>query len=99
MTGGGMDRRQFLKRSAVLAGAVATSQALGLDALRSAAALDSSRRTHYRSILEGPAADSGIDNVVIVMMENRSFDAYLGWLHHDHQYLDHGRSLYGGSFD
>lgn len=25
-------------------------------------------------------ADSGIDHIVVVMMENRSFDHYLGWL-------------------
>jgi phospholipase C len=27
-----------------------------------------------------PPADSGIDHIVVVMMENRSFDHYLGWL-------------------
>ncbi|MBO0843021.1 MAG: phospholipase, partial [Nocardioides sp.] len=25
-------------------------------------------------------ADSGIDHIVVLMMENRSFDHYLGWL-------------------
>src|SRR5437879_7483708 len=27
-----------------------------------------------------PPGDSGIDHIVVVMMENRSFDHYLGWL-------------------
>jgi phospholipase C len=27
-----------------------------------------------------PPAASGIDHVVVVMMENRSFDHFLGWL-------------------
>jgi phospholipase C len=27
-----------------------------------------------------PPADSGIDHIIVVMMENRSFDHYLGWL-------------------
>jgi phospholipase C len=93
-----MDRRQFLRHSAQLAGAVTASSALGWSALESAAALESQRREKFRSILELPASESGIDNVVIVMMENRSFDAYLGWLGHEARYLDAGRARYGSSF-
>jgi phospholipase C len=52
----------------------------------------------HSTILEGPAAESGIDTVVIVMMENRSFDSYLGWLARDERYLEEGRSRYGASF-
>ena len=43
------------------------------------------------SVLDGAPGDSGIDTVVICMMENRSFDSYLGWLARDESYLDHGR--------
>ncbi|HEU5149915.1 MAG TPA: alkaline phosphatase family protein [Iamia sp.] len=50
------------------------------------------------SILDGPAADSGIDHVVVVMMENRSFDHWLGWLGGDETWLEQGRSRYGGDF-
>jgi phospholipase C len=32
----------------------------------------------HRSILHGAPSDSGIDTVVVCMMENRSFDSYLG---------------------
>jgi phospholipase C len=49
-------------------------------------------------MLEGAPSDSGIDTVVIVMMENRSFDSYFGWLARDEQYVEQGRSRYGGSF-
>jgi phospholipase C len=60
-------RREFL---AGTAGAVAVAAAAGTVATASAA--------------EGTALpepkDSGIDHIVVVMMENRSFDHYLGWL-------------------
>lgn len=50
------------------------------------------------SILDLPAASSPIDTVVVMMMENRSFDHYLGWLGDDETYLEQGRSLYGRRF-
>jgi phospholipase C len=57
-------RREFLAGSA----AVATGVVLAPTGAEAAAA-------------ELPApADSGIDHIVVVMMENRSFDHYLGWL-------------------
>jgi phospholipase C len=36
--------------------------------------------------------------VVIVMMENRSFDHYFGWLANDEAYLEEGRRRYGPTF-
>ena len=56
----------------------------------------SGARAH--SVLDGPPGSSGIDTIVVCMMENRSFDSYLGWLARDQRYLDRGRSLYGGTF-
>jgi phospholipase C len=50
------------------------------------------------SLLTLPASDAPIETVVVVMMENRSFDHYLGWLADDQAYLDAGRSRYGGDF-
>ncbi|MFE3257073.1 alkaline phosphatase family protein [Nocardia sp. NPDC059229] len=50
------------------AGALAVGAALGATAPRASAAP-----------LPAPA-DSGIDHIIVVMMENRSFDHYLGWL-------------------
>ena len=61
----GLSRRQFLERMAT-AGAVALAP-LG------------HQRAHAQVVLP-PPAQSGIEHIVVVMMENRSFDHYLGWL-------------------
>jgi phospholipase C len=58
-------------RREVLAGAVGAAGAIALGAHADAAAA--------ASRLPAPA-DSGIDHIVVLMMENRSFDHYLGWL-------------------
>src|ERR1041384_4020486 len=63
-------RRSFLKQSA-LAGA-----ALGLGAAKISAAIDV-RKTPKP--MPQPNK-SGINHIVVVMMENRSFDHFLGWL-------------------
>lgn len=51
-----------------------------------------------RPLTSLPASSSPIDHVVVVMMENRSFDHWLGWLGTDHAWLDAGRSRYARSF-
>ena len=66
-----LNRRQLLTTSALVGGGVALgggSQGARLFAPAAAA-----------TTLPDPA-DSGIDHVVVVMMENRSFDHFLGWL-------------------
>jgi phospholipase C len=50
------------------------------------------------SILEFPAKESPITHVVVLMMENRSFDHFLGWLATDKKFLEHGRRAYGPRF-
>jgi phospholipase C len=50
------------------------------------------------SILNLPASEAPIDHVVILMMENRSFDHYFGWLGRDVGYLERGVRRYGPSF-
>lgn len=63
------NRRQFLTAAGMLAvGAVATA---GTAAPRASSATVSTLP---------PPADSGIDHVIVVMMENRSFDHFVGWL-------------------
>jgi phospholipase C len=69
-------RREFLTRTAAAAGIAATT----------AAALDSStilaeaaKRAARRSELPSPR-NCPIEHVVVLMMENRSFDHYFGWL-------------------
>jgi len=85
-----MRRRDFL-RSATALGAAAL---LGPGDTAALAA----RRIRGGSMLDRPAADSPIDTIVVCMMENRSFDHYLGWLGRDEQYLEAGRSRYGRRF-
>jgi phospholipase C len=98
-----VNRRDFLRLSAAAGTAVALGNACsggsgsedGSDASKSSRSAAPKR---HRSVLEGSAADSGIDTVVVAMMENRSFDSYFGWLARDEAYLEHGRSRYGRTF-
>jgi phospholipase C len=49
-------------------------------------------------MLDHPAKESPIDTIIVVMMENRSFDHYFGWLADDKKYIERGRSRYGKRF-
>jgi len=64
-----MRRRTFLAGAAAAAGAAALA---GRGRIAAAA-------TGIPATLP-PPAQSGIDHIVLVMMENRSFDHFLGWL-------------------
>jgi phospholipase C len=67
-------RRDFLGRTAALAGGASLATTLPLDSLVSAAA----RAAAKRKPLPSPA-DMPLDTFVVLMMENRSFDHYFGW--------------------
>jgi phospholipase C len=68
-------RREFLERTAVAAGLTATlGAALSPDTVVAAAA-DRQRRRRLPAPRNLP-----IDTFVVLMMENRSFDHYLGWM-------------------
>src|SRR6476620_7265456 len=86
-----MERRDFLKAGLALGGAAVLGGCRLFPIPPSPGA-----RTH--SIIDGAPGDSGIDTVVICMMENRSFDSYLGWLARDNAYLEQGRNRYGSGF-
>jgi phospholipase C len=92
-----MERREFLRRSALVAGAAAATGVVGWHATASAA-IAREQLLPTRSILDGAPSDSGIDTVVVVMMENRSFDSFLGWLADDDGYLERGHARYGAGF-
>lgn len=96
--GESMQRRSFLRLGAQLAGAAALGAPAASQLAGAAFAAERRRATQFGSVLDGLPADSGIDTVVIVMMENRSFDSYLGWLADSPSYLSAGRSRYGSSF-
>jgi phospholipase C len=70
-----IDRRSFL-RAGLGAAALGAASAAGLGASSSASA----RAGGGGSSLPANPADSGIDHIVVVMMENRSFDHYFGWV-------------------
>ena len=64
-----LDRRGFLKGSAALAGMIGVPGAFAGCAA-----------APKRAVSRGPGGAAGIDHIVVVMMENRSFDHFLGWL-------------------
>ncbi|MCJ7670620.1 MAG: hypothetical protein MUP67_01065, partial [Acidimicrobiia bacterium] len=90
-----MDRRRFLGGSLAAAGGIA----LGGSGLRN---LGPTRSTPMRPsperLLDLPAREAPIDTVVVVMLENRSFDHLLGWLARDQAYLERGRKRHGADF-
>jgi phospholipase C len=94
-----IDRRTFLGRAV---GAGTTAAAVSELRRPSGAARVARIVTHFLapsdSILDHPAAECPIDTIVIVMMENRSFDHFLGWLGDDSQYLETGRRRHGRDF-
>jgi phospholipase C len=69
-----MRRREFLGRTAALAGGAGLASTLPLDALVAAAARSQARRRPLPNPRRMP-----IDTFVVLMMENRSFDHYFGW--------------------
>ena len=96
-----MDRRQFL-RAAGLAGGAAMIGGTGLLACSDGSSASATKVPRLPlppdSMLGHAATESPIDTVVVLTMENRSFDHYLGWLSSDEQYLEEGRRRYGKSF-
>ncbi len=90
-----MDRRDFLKSGAAVAGATAIGPTLLSSSTAEAAP---GRAPSSRPITDAAPADCGIDTVVVLMMENRSFDSYFGWLREDSKYMNAGLSRYGWKF-
>jgi phospholipase C len=68
-----LTRRQLLIRGAGLAGTAGAVSLLGQSAIARAASVLATGALP-------PPAQSGIKHIVVVMMENRSFDHFLGWL-------------------
>ena len=67
-------RRDFLQRTALTAGLAGLAMTLPSETLVAEAA-KRQRRNHLPSPKNLP-----IDTFVVLMMENRSFDHYLGWM-------------------
>jgi phospholipase C len=96
-----MNRREFLRAAGLVGGAAMVG---GPGLLAGCGGSSSSTASVPRlplppdSVLAHPASECPIDTVVVLMMENRSFDHYLGWLGADHVYLDEGRRRHGRDF-
>lgn len=105
-----LDRRAFLQRTGVAAAALSLPGALA--ACSASTQPDASGGSppgpdgtappgtllRPESILDTPASQSSVDHIVVLMMENRSFDHWLGWMAADAAYLEAGRRRYGGDF-
>src|SRR5579872_2233102 len=71
----GLSRRAFVRSALSASGAVLLGSRLGHDG----GATSGTARATAMSGLPAPEA-SGVEHVIVVMMENRSFDHFLGWL-------------------
>jgi phospholipase C len=94
---GGLPRRDFLRAAGAVAGGVAFGGRNALGALRPTTRRKQAKGPQGR-LLDAQPSDCPIDTVVVLMMENRSFDHYLGWLGRDDEYLDEGRRRWGSKF-
>ena len=93
-----MDRRRFLRNATLGLGAVAVGPALSRLFGGTTAEAEASHPFLGGSMLDEPAREARIDHVVVLMMENRSFDHFLGWLASDDHFLESGRRRYGEHF-
>src|SRR5262245_15573931 len=84
-----LTRRDLLRTTAAIGAA-----SILRPALRDAEA----KRLRGGSILDHSAADAPIDTIVVLMMENRSFDHYYGFLGNDAAYLAEGERRWGNRF-
>ena len=90
-----LGRREFLLGAGLIAGATALG---GRRALAAPMRAGGAPRLTPTSVLDATASVAPFDTVVVVMMENRSFDHLLGWAGADAAYLDAGRQRYGADF-
>ncbi len=87
------NRREFLQRAGMTGGALAAAAVLPA----CHTVFPPSYKAKHNA-LDHSAKHAPFDTVVILMMENRSFDHWLGWLGADEAYHEAGRSRYGRFF-
>jgi phospholipase C len=93
-----LDRREFLRVAGLTAAAATLGPVLSSLFGGTTAEAEALRGLSGGSIIDVSAKLSPIDHVVVLMMENRSFDHFLGWLSTDKQYVENGRRRYGRRF-
>ena len=90
----GIDRRRFLTGALALGSGAALSRTARDLTIKRARPL----RVSDDRVLDHPASESPIDTIVVVMLENRSFDHVLGWMATDEAYLEAGQRRNGSDF-
>jgi phospholipase C len=90
-----LGRREFLLGAGAIAGATALG---GRRAWATPMRAGAAPRLAPTSVLDATASVAPFDTVVVVMMENRSFDHLIGWAGTDAAFLDAGRQRYGAGF-
>jgi phospholipase C len=101
-----MNRREFLRTAGLVGGAVIGGPSLlgfrspssAVTRAASRAAVPGDVEIPADSVLNHPARECPVDTVVVLMMENRSFDHYFGHLATDDAYLEEGRRAHGKDF-
>jgi phospholipase C len=92
-----IDRRDVLRLAGMGAAAAALGPRIG-SVFGGTSAEAAARGATEASVLQVGAKEAPIDHIVVLMMENRSFDHFLGWLASDDQYFENGRRRFGKSF-
>jgi phospholipase C len=101
-----MNRREFLRTAGLVGGAVIGGPTLlGFGKTSTPTARAASRAAVLAggqipgdSVLNHPASECPVDTVVVLTMENRSFDHYFGHLATDRTYMEEGRRAWGKDF-
>jgi phospholipase C len=100
-----MNRREFLRTAGLVGGAALVGgptllRSPGLSSLAHAVSATTAAPPFIPadSVLNSPASECPIDTIVVLMMENRSFDHYFGHFASDEQYMEEGRRRHGREF-
>lgn len=98
MTDRSIDRREFLRAAGLTVAAASLGPSISSLFGGTSAEAEVARGLAGRSILDLPAKEAPVDHIVVLMMENRSFDHFLGWLASDRRYIENGRRRHGRRF-
>jgi phospholipase C len=92
------DRREFLRAAGLTVAAASLGPRMSSLFGGSSAEAEVAIGLAGGSMLDMQAKAAPIDHVVVLMMENRSFDHYFGWLKTDEKYIENGKRRYSRRF-
>ncbi len=93
-----LDRREFLRAAGLSVAAASLAPRLSSLFGGTSAEAEAIHGLAGSSMLDLPAKEAPIDHIVVLMMENRSFDHFLGWLATDERYIENGRRRHDRRF-